>query len=145
MVSIEMSVRKAEPALIHPDQRDVERCQRAGDVEHGAVAADDDRQIGQLAGSLQRHDLEIVARDVRRGDRVEQHAHAARLQKARQPQQAAPLISGLLYLPINAMVLNAVVMSPIIDGRRRTVGISRSLGQSWHPNRQSPFPEPSIG
>ena len=89
---------EAEPALIDADQRHVERRQRARDVEHGAVAADHDGQIGELAGSLQRHDLEVVAGDVRRGDRVEQHAHAARLQVGRQPQQRLADL-GALVLP----------------------------------------------
>ena len=52
----------------------------------------------QLAGALERHDFEIVARDVRRGNRVEEHVHAARLQVGRQPQQG-PADLGALVLP----------------------------------------------
>ena len=53
MVSTEISVKKAEPALVDADQRHAEGMQRAGDIQHGAVAAEHHGQIGLLPDLFQ--------------------------------------------------------------------------------------------
>ena len=98
---------ETKPPLIDAHQCDVEWGERARDVEHRAVAADDDRQIGDAPDFIQRQNFEVIAYDVSRGERIQQHAHAAALEKARKLRAAARRSRGLLYLPINAMVLNA--------------------------------------
>ena len=74
---------KAEPSLIHPDQRNIVWGQGARDVEHRAVAADDDGQIGHFADLLQRHHLEVVTGDMRGRQRIDHDPHARGCRKRR--------------------------------------------------------------
>jgi len=86
-VSIDRSVRKAEPPLVDPYQRHVVRRKGAGDVEHGAVAADDDGKFGGTADVFERQHGVIVLADVRGRQRIEHDPHAPSFQKIPQPQE----------------------------------------------------------
>ena len=104
---------KAEPALVHADQRDLVRRERARDVEHRAVAAEDDRQIGARAQLFEReHGIRAFA-DMRRGQPVEHDLNAALLAGSARARAAGPAISGLLYLPMSATVLKGVFIARI--------------------------------
>ena len=88
---------ETEPALVDADQRDVERRQRARDIEHGAVAAEHDRKIGLAADFLERqHRIPAVA-DVRRGQAVDQHLDAAACEKIAELEQRLGDFRALVF------------------------------------------------
>ena len=73
---------KPEPPLVHAHQSHIVRGERACDVEHGAVAPDDDGEVRLLAEFLQRQHRVGAITDMRRRQLIQQHPHLALLQEA---------------------------------------------------------------
>jgi hypothetical protein len=94
---------EAEPPLVDADQRHVELGQAARRVEHGAVAAEDDRQFGALADRLVAGHRIAVGAD--RRPRCLPRAAPRHRACSRKPASASrdSATSRLWYLPIRAM------------------------------------------
>jgi len=73
---------EAKPPLIHTHHRHIEWRESTCNVEHRAVTADDNGEVGHAPRFLQRKDFQMVARNMSRGERIQQHAHPAPLQEA---------------------------------------------------------------
>ncbi len=68
---------KPEPALVDADQCHIARRERACDIEHGAVAAEHDREVCLAPDLLEHQHRILVVADVRGGEPVDQHFDAA--------------------------------------------------------------------
>ena len=88
---------ESEPPLIDADQRHVTGRKGARNVEHGAVAADDDGEIGFAAQFVQhQHGIRAI-RDVGGRQPVNQHLDAAFFKKARELHDRPGDLRGVVF------------------------------------------------
>jgi len=76
MLSSVRSVRKPSSPLIHADQRHLVQRQGARDVQHGAIAAQHDRQIRHAAYLIQIHGLVGAVLETLGAQAVHHHGQA---------------------------------------------------------------------
>ena len=78
---------ESESSLIDADQRHIKGRKGARDVEHGAVAADDDGKVGFAAGFFKWQDGMPALADVGGGERIQQYPDVAPTQEIGKLQQ----------------------------------------------------------